>query len=518
MGGLVRKPMHILLYIPDNQIVDNFVPQLWPFVLKQLTPMEHRVTIIDGNSQKYDPHKLAQFILDEHVDLVGMGFMTRMAQQAYETATVIRQRTSIPIVMGGPHVTELPDEPLGFNGHPQYADSVVLGEAEDIWPVVIADAVQGKLQKIYKPKNDGKKDAKPSLANYPIVQWEKMDLSFFNLMRFIPVIFKKLLKRLGVNFEKVYVIPVESGRGCPYGCEFCTVTSFFGEEIRFRTNENVLAELKYLKAIAKKDKALLIVFFVDDNFAINPHRTKSLLREMVSQDACIPWVGQISINLLRDEELVQLIAASDCRWLFIGLESMDHVNLKAAHKEFNKPHEYEAILHNLARHNLYAITSFIYGMDEDKPGVWKKTAMEIDKWPPGLPVFGLLTPYPGTPLYTRLLDEGRLTRPKHWLNFQTHKSTFIPKAITPEEVEAEIQQSWDHCYSPASFRRTQKWLVANDKDFGPQLMHFFVRLVFRGIYFQQRDRWQWIKLLARNFPTILSLIYSGTLAQINKKK
>jgi len=151
---------------------------------------------------------------------------------------------------------------------------------------------------------EGGRELKPSLKDYPIVSWDEMDLSLFDLMRFVPESLRHLLKRLGVGFAKAYVIPLESGRGCPYGCEFCTVTGFFGDSIRFRENENVIAELLRLKAMAGHQNALVSVFFVDDNFAINPRRTKALLREMIQKDACLPWTAQISINLLKDPELV----------------------------------------------------------------------------------------------------------------------------------------------------------------------------------------------------------------------
>lgn len=505
--------MHILLYVPDNQVTNNFVPQLWPFVLQRLTPTGHRVSIIDGNAMQYSAAELVDFIVHNGVDLVGMGFMTRMAQKAYRMAAAIREATKVPIVMGGPHVTEVPDEPLGLTGHPQYADAVVLGEADDTWPLVVRDAARGQLQSVYQPVEIDGKDVKPDLKDYPIVAWDEMDLSLFNLMRFVPSTGKKLLKRLNLNYDEVYVIPVESGRGCPYGCEFCTVTGFFGDQIRFRDNENVIEELLKLKALAKRQNALVNVFFIDDNFAINRKRTKSLLRDMIARDACMPWIAQISMNLLRDEELVELIAASGGRWIFMGLESIDPDSLKVAHKEFNKPEEYAAILNLLAKHGLYAITSFIFGMEGDRLGVSRKTYEQIDAWPPGLPVFGILTPYPATPLYDRLRSEGRLTRPEHWLDFKAFKAAYLPKGLSADEAEAEVRRAWSHCYEPAAFRRAQRWLRENQESYGHEVMHFVARLIFRGIYFHQMTRWAWIKLLTQNSRTIGSLILQGFRSQ-----
>src|SRR5688572_18726886 len=501
--------MHILLYVPDNQVTNNFVPQLWPFVLQRLTPDGHQVSIVDGNAQHFDADKLVDFIVQNKVDLVGMGFMTRMAQRAYQMAAAIRQRTGVPIVMGGPHVTEVPKEPLGLTGHPKYADTVVLGEADDTWPIVVRDAARGQLKEVYQPATADGKDIKPTLKEYASVQWDKIDLSLFNLMRFVPAPAKKLLKKLGVFYDDIYVIPMESGRGCPYGCEFCTVTGFFGDQIRFRENENVIEELLRLKAMARQKNALVNVFFIDDNFAINRNRTKSLLRDMIKHDACLPWVAQISMNLLRDEELVQLIAASGGRWIFMGLESIDSDSLKAAQKGFNKPDEYASILNLLAKYDLYAITSFIFGMEGDTRGVAEKTSRQIDAWPPGLPVFSILTPYPATPLYDRLNQEGRLTRPEHWLDFKAFKATYLPKGLTGEQVEDELHLGWSHCYEPATFLRTQRWMLDNQKPFPHQAMLFISRLFFRGIYFNQMNRWAWIKLLAQNNRTIGSLVYHG---------
>jgi radical SAM superfamily enzyme YgiQ (UPF0313 family) len=498
--------VNILLYVPDNQITRNFLPHLWPFLLRNLTPSEHQVSIIDGNILHWEEREIVDYVRANDIALVGMGFMTRMAQKAYRMAAAIREATSVPVVMGGPHVTGLPEEPLGLTGHPQCADAVVVGEADRLWQEVVSDASAGRLQKIYRVSDV---ETKPSLAEYPIIPWDRINLDSFNLMRSVPAPIHKLLKAMAVPFEKAYVIPVESGRGCPYGCDFCTVTGFFGDKIRFRNNESVIEELLLLKSLARRDKALVIVFFIDDNMAINRKRTKALLREMIERDACLPWVGQVSINLLADEELVSLISASGGRWIFAGLESMEPDSLKAARKQFNKPGEYKAVLELMARHNLYAITSFIVGMEGDSLGMSSRMNAEIQDWPPGLPVFGLLTPYPATPLYDRLKSEGRLTRPEHWLDFSPFKTTFLPKKMSGLQAEGEVQECWRGAYSPKTFSRSQKWLLRNGKPFEQQLMHFVSRLLFRGIYFPQMTRWSWTKLLLQNLVPIASLVKSG---------
>ena len=290
------------------------------------------------------------------------------------------------------------------------------------------------------------------MGDYPVIPWDRMDLDQFNLIKHFPKMARRLLSLFGMTWQSFHLIPIESGRGCPYGCEFCTVTGFFGDSIRFRSNESVVNELLMLKALEKREKGKVAVFFIDDNFAINPRRTKSLLREIIARGAQVPWVAQISMNLLRDEELVSLIAQSGGRWIFMGLESIDPENLKSVSKGFNKPDEYQAVLERLARHNLYAITSFIFGMDGDRPGVAQRTLEAIRSWPPGLPVFGLLTPYPATPLYDRLAAAGRLTRPKHWLEFKPFTMAFTPLGITVEQAEAEVRQAWASSYSPADNR------------------------------------------------------------------
>ena len=149
--------MRILLYNPDNGVTRNFMPHLWMFLLQALTPPGHEVLLIDGNAQPMDEAQIAQYVRDQNIGLVGIGAMTRMIAKAYRIADAIRA-TGIPVVMGGPHVTELADEALGRDGGPRHADAVALGEADETWPQIVNDAVSGQLKEIYAPVDETGKD------------------------------------------------------------------------------------------------------------------------------------------------------------------------------------------------------------------------------------------------------------------------------------------------------------------------------------------------------------------------
>jgi radical SAM superfamily enzyme YgiQ (UPF0313 family) len=496
--------MKILLYNPDNGITRNFMPHLWMFLLQSLTPDGHEVVLIDGNAKAMTRDELVRFCKEEEVGLVGIGAMTRMVARAYKVADALRA-AGIKVVMGGPHVTECPDEALGKDGGPRHADAVALGEADETWPQIVRDAAAGQLKETYQPEIDDKgNDKKPTLQPYPHIPWETLDLEQFSL---VPKVARPLLSKLGDGWGKFFVVPIETGRGCPYGCEFCTVTGFFGDSIRFRTNESVVEELLRLKRRGKQERGQIAVFFIDDNLAINKKRLKSLCRDIISSEAQLPWVAQISANLLADEELVDLIADAGARWIFIGMESIDPANMADVNKTFSKPANYKDVLDGLARRDIYAITSFIFGMDNDTTGVANRTVDEIESWAPGLPVFGQLTPFPATPLYDRLQKAGRLERPKHWLDFAQFVMAHKPAKMTIEEARRETISAWSRSYSPE-----RNWEAVNaigEAPIGVRIGHLVARLFFRGIYFPQMGKWAWVKLLYSNKKTIFHLTREG---------
>ena len=173
--------MRILLYNPDNGVTRNFMPHLWMFLLQSLTPPGHEVLLIDGNAQPMDEAGIAQFRARQNIGLVGIGAMTRMIAKAYRMADAIRA-VGVPVVMGGPHVTEVPDEALGRDGGPRHADAVALGEADETWPQIVDDAARGELKDIYAPVDEFGQERKPSLQDYPAIPWDKIDLDQFNLV------------------------------------------------------------------------------------------------------------------------------------------------------------------------------------------------------------------------------------------------------------------------------------------------------------------------------------------------
>src|SRR5204863_4238656 len=209
---LIRKSiMNILLYSPDNGVTRNFMPHLWMFLLQSLTPPEHQVFLIDGNAQPMTEHELGEYVRANNIQLAGIGAMTRMAARAYRMADAIRA-AGAKVVMGGPHVTEVPDEPLGRNGHPRHADAIALGEADHTWPQIIEDAVRGTLREVYSPALDASgKDVKPTLMDYPSIPWESINLKQFDLIAHLPKWVQMLARKAGVPWSSLHVVPMESG-------------------------------------------------------------------------------------------------------------------------------------------------------------------------------------------------------------------------------------------------------------------------------------------------------------------
>ncbi len=331
---------------------------------------------------------------DESTDAVVLSVETYTARRAYQIASEYRRR-GVPVVMGGFHPTLLPEEAERFS------EAIVIGEAEEIWPEVIDDLRHGSLRKRYQSEQQ------PSLDRI------RLDRSIYGKKRYLP---------LGL---------VETGRGCRFPCEFCAIQSFFRRTHRSRPVDAVIAELESLQHRSK------LFFFVDDNFAGSLATCKELLSAM--QGLKIRWVTQLSINAAHDEELLELLARSGCRGVLIGFESLNPQNLKAMGKGFNTMRGgYRVALDNLRRHRIPVYGTFIFGYDQDTPDSFGQAvdfALEQRLY---IAAFNHLTPFPGTPLYARLQEEGRLLFDHWWLDpaYSYNDLPFQPVQLSPQQVTA----------------------------------------------------------------------------------
>ena len=358
------------------------------------------------------------------------------------------------------------------------------------------DAARGTLKDVYAPVDDFGQERKPSLRPYPEIPWDKIKLDQFNLL---PGVLHPLLKRVGAGWGTFRIIPVESGRGCPYGCEFCTVTGFFGDSIRFRTNESVVNELLLLKARAREEGGQIAVFFIDDNFAINVKRTKSLLRDIIAANAQVHWVAQISANLLRDEELVDLIAAAGGKWIFIGMESIDPANLADVKKGFNKPGEYARGARSAGpaqrlRDHLFYLR---HGQRHSRrgganaEGNSQLASGAADFWLDDATACDATLQKAGSRWAADAsASTGRNSYPLRWRIRRLKMSI--------DEAHNEVRIGWANSYSPEAIEKAVDSL--NHKPLGYRINILIARLCFRGIYFPQMGRFAWLKAITRKPP------------------
>ena len=493
--------MRILLIVPDNHITKNYMPVLWPWLLKALTPAEHQVTIMDGNAFCMSAEEITSSAQSMGADLVGIGAMTRTVHTAYSAADRLRQ-AGIPVIMGGPHVSASGDTADGkpneiLSEALRHCDSVVVGEADELWSTILQDADQGSLLPTYQA------ETKPQLHNYPRIPWEQANLKQFSV---IPGVVKQVIRACGYPEFDFNLTPMETGRGCPYGCDFCTVTHFFGDKVRIRRIDSVIEEIALLKELKRR-----FLFFVDDNFAIYDkfahlgpeykNRSRRLMQAIIDSGKRVPWAAQISSNLLDPEtvdgrEIVDLMRGSGCIGVYIGLESVLSSSLKDVSKPFNKPAHYERILQHLDRSGIYAVTGFIYGMDSDQVGVAQSTWDVVRNFPAStIPIFCQLTPLPGTPQYFKLRRENRLVE-EHWNNYRPYASAFQPKRMTPRELQQEVKTAWDLVYQPtAIYERLRRM---RNRPFFERVIVFAANLCFRGVFFPQMNLRSWMKLFWEN--------------------
>ena len=367
--------------------------------LAALTPSEYKVSITD--------EKVSTINFEKDVDLVAITAMTALAPRAYEIADRFRQR-GVKVVLGGLHPSALPEEAS------RHADAVVIGEAEDIWQGLIRDFKNGVLRKYYK------NDLPPSIENIPIPR-------------------RDLLKK------KAYFMTntVYTTRGCPHNCEFCTVTSFFGQKHRSRPVEDVIKEIETLSG---KN-----VMFVDDNVLGNPNYAKKLLQALIPYK--IKWISQTSLNMADNHELMQLCVKSGCVGLIIGIESISQTSLEIMGKPINKVHKYKEWIKKMHDHGIGIDASMVFGFDGDDKTIFERTVEFVQETNIDACQFAILTPLPGTRLLERLEKEGRIFE-RDWSKYDQTHIVFQPKHMSPEELMDGYYWTYRQVYSfPSIFKR-----------------------------------------------------------------
>jgi len=348
-----------------------------------LTPEDIEVDITDENIEQID--------FDKDIDLVGLTCSTWLAPRAYEIADEFRRR-GVTVVLGGIHPSMLPYEAI------EHADTVVIGEAENVWGNLVQDFRENRLRPFYKSYE------LPELKNLPIPRWD-------------------LLKN-----RKYFYHTIQTTRGCPYDCEFCTVKAMSGGKYRYKPVKDTMKEVKTLLDIEKK-----LFFFVDDNFIGNKKHVKALLRELIPFK--IVYFAEVSINLARDEELLSLLAESGCRKVIIGFESLVSDNLKQMGKDKSyKVEEYAEDIMKIQSFGIEIQGSFIFGYDFDDETVFEKTVGFINESNISAATMSVLTPFPGTRLFQRFDREGQLLY-NDWRKYDGRHVCFEPKLMSPEALQ-----------------------------------------------------------------------------------
>ena len=344
----------------------------------------------DVERRFYDD-RLEPIPYDEPTDVVAISVETYTARRAYQIATEYRRR-GVPVIMGGFHATLCPDEVA------QYADSMVVGEAEGLFEQVIDDYRHGRPERVYRAAE------RPALRTTP-------DRSIFRGKRYLPITL------------------VEFARGCRFRCDFCAVQSFFGATHTHRPVDTVLDE------IARVRRPGQMIFFVDDNMTSGMAEARELMEALIPLR--IRWVSQTSINVAHDDQTLDLMRRSGCQGVLIGLESLHADSLKQMNKSFNLMAGGPAVaLANMRRHGLSVYGTFIFGYDHDTPETLAETVAFAIEQGLFIAAFNHITPFPGTPLYKRMCAEGRLLYDAWWLDprYRYNMIPFQPKTMSPEEL------------------------------------------------------------------------------------
>jgi radical SAM superfamily enzyme YgiQ (UPF0313 family) len=382
--------MKILLVSPvrdQHQFATGgiLIPQLALYILQGLTPRQHEVKIVEEEYMQCD--------LNEECDVIGISCMTSNAYRGYRIADAFREKGKI-VVMGGVHPSILPDEALA------HANAVVIGEAEGVWEKILEDIESNNLQRIYHEPNP-------------------------NLDRYIPKDFSSLPKKRFYN-----LIPIQTTRGCPYNCDFCCVSNIFGKKIKEIPVKHVV---KDIEASGSRN-----YIFLDDNIIGNQRYARELFKALIPLN--IKWVGQSSISFARDMEMMELAKKSGCRGLFIGLESVLDPNIQK-YKKLKSLEDTKESIKKILKMGIFIQASVIFGFDEDTHETFGQTVKFLIKNRLSIAAINVLTPYPGTRVFKKFKEGGRLLHEK-WEYYDHNTVVFQPKNMMPLELQIGKIKAW----------------------------------------------------------------------------
>lgn len=359
-------------------------------------------------------------------DAVGISTTTSTAPRAYEIAKLLKEKTRIPVFMGGPHVTYMPEEAL------QYCDFVLRGEVDDHIVDFIRALEEGKGFEVIPGLSYGKE--KRIIHNTTPATYKDLNSLPTPDFTLIAGLEKNYTKKLGIT-------PVMTSRGCPYDCSFCSVTGMFGQKYRFRSTSRVLEELRQ----NKKDGGNW-VFFYDDNFCANKMRTKELLRAMIREDLTPRWTAQIRVDVAKDPELIELMKRSGCHTVYIGFESVNPQTLKAYNKK-QSVEDIEECIRILHKNKIRIHGMFVFGSDEDTIHTMRETAVFAKKNNLDSVQFLILTPLPGTHCERDLRKNGRILI-NDWSLYDAHHVVYQPMRMTTHELQLGMIEATKTFYSP----------------------------------------------------------------------
>jgi len=400
-------------------------------ILAAFTPGKHSITMIDERTQKID--------FSEIYDLVGITAMTHQAPHIYEIADEFRDR-NIPVVLGGCHPSILPEEAK------QHADSVVVGEADEIWPKLLNDLENKDLKPFYY-------QTRPSDLN------------------------KLPLPRKDIVNEFYLAGAIQSSRGCPHGCKFCFVSNLgYGRTYRKRSINNIIEEIR--------NTPQKLLLFYDTSLTIDVNHTKALFKAMKGLNKKFDCLGNVNV-LCKDDELLRLSKEAGCIQWSIGFESISQRVLDDIGKTTNKVENYTKVIDKIHEHGMAVHGFFIIGFDSDQKDVFDKTLDFVRTSGLDSADFSILIPFPGTPIFDQYMEEGRILT-KDWSKYQYQENVvYKPKNFTEEELLEGVQHVYEAYYSYSDvFHRFRLSLKRGITNFHPFL--FILQNVFTRFYYLKR--------------------------------